>query len=52
MIQIPLKEGHFRPASETSFQWGFADGPLNSGLAAFFHFQGIQTSIVKTSSAL
>ena len=35
MIQISLKEGHHRPASETSFQWGFADRPLNSGLAAF-----------------
>ena len=27
-IQIPLKTGHIRPASETPFKWRFAGGPM------------------------
>ena len=27
-IQIPLKMGHHRPASETPFKWRFAGGPM------------------------
>ena len=27
-IQIPLKSGHHRPASETPFKWRFAGGPM------------------------
>ena len=39
MVQIALKAGHHRPASETPFKWHFAGGPmkgptLNSGLVA------------------
>ena len=40
MIQMPLKAGHHRHASETPFKWRFAgvcayDGPtLNAGLVA------------------
>ena len=31
-IQIPLCEGHHRPASETPFRWRAEDGPtLNAG---------------------
>ena len=38
-IQIALKAGHYRPASETPFKWRFAREPmndplLNAGLAA------------------
>ena len=27
-IQIPLKAGQYRPASETPFKWRFAGGPI------------------------
>ena len=27
-IQIPLKVGHHRPASETPFKWRFTGGPM------------------------
>ena len=27
-IKIPLIAGHLRPASETSFKWRFAGGPI------------------------
>ena len=51
--KIPLKAGHHRPASETPFKWRFAgmsmmfEHCMNSGLVAFFIFQGIRTSIAK-----
>ena len=28
MIKIPLQAGHFRPASETQFNWCFAGVPM------------------------
>ena len=33
-IQITLKAGHYRPASETPFKWRFAGRPMNAGLTA------------------
>ena len=48
-IQIPLKAGHQRPASETPFKWRFAGWPpmTQTWLLCFFCviFQGIRTSI-------
>ena len=50
-IQIALKAGHHRPASEThlmAFRWGADDGPtLNDGFGSFEIFQGVPTSIAK-----
>ena len=44
-IQIPLKAGHHRPI-KIAFYLRADDGPtLHAGLAAFFIFQGIRTSI-------
>ena len=40
MIQIPLKAGHNRPASET---------PLTCLLGSFVIFQGMRASIAKKS---
>ena len=40
-VQIPLKAGHHRPASETSFKWRADNGPtLNAGLVALRFFKG------------
>ena len=34
-IQLPLKSGHHRPASKTTFRWWADDGPaLNAGLVS------------------
>ena len=41
-IHIPLKAGHYRPASEMPFKWRFADGPT---IGRFVIIQGIWTSI-------
>ena len=50
-IQIALKAGHHRPASEThlmAFRWGADDGPtLKDGFGSFEIFQGVPTSIAK-----
>ena len=51
MIQIPLKVGHHRPASETPFKWRFAGGPMMAHIVcwpgSFVIFQRIWTSIAK-----
>ena len=50
-IRIPLKAGHHRPASETPFQWRFADVPMMAHIecwhGSFVIIQGIGTSIAK-----
>ena len=51
-IQIPLKAGHHRPASETpAFRWhadhGLTSLNIERWLGNFVIFQGIQTSIAK-----
>ena len=55
-IQIPLKAGHHRPASETSLELRVAGGSIiakiECWLGSFVIFQGIQTSIAKKSNSI
>ena len=50
-VQIALKAGHHRPASETPFKWRLAGGPMMTNiecwLGSFVILQGIRTSIAK-----
>ena len=39
-LQIPLKSGHHRPTSETSYKWRFAGPTLSGGLVAVWFFGG------------
>ena len=45
-IQIPLKAGHYRPASDTPFKWRFAGVPIMAQcwLGSFMIFRGILTN--------
>ena len=45
-VQIPLKQGHHRPASETSFKSRWWPN-IECCLGSFVIFQGIRTSIAK-----
>ena len=50
-IQIPLKSGHHRPASEKPLKWRFAGVPMmvniECWLGSFVIFQEIRTSIAQ-----
>ena len=46
-MQIPLKVGHHRHASETPFKRIWLAGNANVGCSRFVSFQGVQTSIAK-----